>query len=308
MLQIKSPTADVGVIVGRFQVPDLHKAHLDIIETVMSRHSKVIIMLGISPICDAKDPLDFETRRHMINAAFPDILVGFIPDNRYNDQWSKNLDTAIRNMVGPKQSVILYGGRDSFISAYSGKYKTLELVQEQWISGSEIRSMVKNTVGRSRDFRHGAIWESWQRFDTVYTTVDIAVLNTHKQIMLGQKAEENKWRLIGGFSDPSDVSFEASAERELREEVPGIEFESITPANYIGSFNIKDWRYRGKSDCIRTLLYCTKYTFGTLTAGDDIEEVKWFDIKDLRKEKIEEIVQPEHIVLVQAVLGKIKNK
>lgn len=42
----ETPTADCGVIVGRFQVAELHEGHRALIEGVMGRHKKVIILLG----------------------------------------------------------------------------------------------------------------------------------------------------------------------------------------------------------------------------------------------------------------------
>ena len=38
---------NVGVIVGRFQVPELHRMHHDLIQSVIDRHEKVYIFLGI---------------------------------------------------------------------------------------------------------------------------------------------------------------------------------------------------------------------------------------------------------------------
>ena len=38
--------ADIGVIVGRFQVHDLTEGHRDLIDTVANRHDKVIVFLG----------------------------------------------------------------------------------------------------------------------------------------------------------------------------------------------------------------------------------------------------------------------
>ena len=44
------PKYDVGVIIGRFQVPELHQAHLDLIQAACNAHDKVIIFLGLSPL------------------------------------------------------------------------------------------------------------------------------------------------------------------------------------------------------------------------------------------------------------------
>ncbi len=72
---------DVGVIVGRFQVPDLHQAHRDLIEKVISQHQKTIIFLGLSPCKSTRNnPLDFEARKNMILDSYPDVIVLYIDD------------------------------------------------------------------------------------------------------------------------------------------------------------------------------------------------------------------------------------
>ena len=48
MKEIGPPAADVGVLVGRFQVHKLHQAHLDLIRYVIERHDRVLIFLGTS--------------------------------------------------------------------------------------------------------------------------------------------------------------------------------------------------------------------------------------------------------------------
>ena len=39
----------VGVIVGRWQVPDLHAAHKELIQQVLDKHPRVIIFVGLAP-------------------------------------------------------------------------------------------------------------------------------------------------------------------------------------------------------------------------------------------------------------------
>ena len=53
-MQTRTEQYDVGVIVGRFQVPELHFAHRDLIESVMAKHGKTIIVLGLSPLCSSR--------------------------------------------------------------------------------------------------------------------------------------------------------------------------------------------------------------------------------------------------------------
>ena len=84
-------TPDVAVIVGRFQVDDLHEGHVDFLNKIVDSHSKTIVFLGLSPIkCSKNNPLDFEARKQMIIAKFPDIIVLYIPDTYSNGKWSDN--------------------------------------------------------------------------------------------------------------------------------------------------------------------------------------------------------------------------
>lgn len=40
---------EVGVVVGRFQVPDIHEGHHSLLEYVLSKHNKVCLVLGVAP-------------------------------------------------------------------------------------------------------------------------------------------------------------------------------------------------------------------------------------------------------------------
>jgi len=47
-MELEEKYSDVGIIVGRFQVHKLTEAHFKLIDTVLKRHKKVIIFLGVS--------------------------------------------------------------------------------------------------------------------------------------------------------------------------------------------------------------------------------------------------------------------
>ena len=275
--------ADVGVIVGRFQVPELHDAHKDLIQTVVDNHPRVIIFLGLSPLkATANNPLDFKMRKQMIQKEFPDVDILFIKDVKGDDYWSKSLDGQINDIIGPMQSVTLYGSRDSFIKYYSGVYQTQELESDRIISGTEIRRQVSRAHQDSKDFRAGVIWATLNQFPMTVSTVDIAIMdNTNGQlkILLGRKPNEDKYRFIGGFTDPTGNGFEDDAKREVREET-GLE---VSDLQYIGNFHINDWRYRGEVNQIYTTFYVGYYTHGHAKPNDDIEEVRWFNWSELHK-------------------------
>ena len=101
-MQHRAEQFDVGVVVGRFQVHELHDGHKELIDHVCSQHNKVIIFLGLSHVnMSINNPLDFESRRQMIAADYPDINVLYIKDMPSDEAWSNKLDGMIANGLEP---------------------------------------------------------------------------------------------------------------------------------------------------------------------------------------------------------------
>ena len=300
-MKVKTKSYDVGIIVGRFQVAELHSAHKDLIESVMNNHPRTVIILGVNKVPGTRNnPLDYAARKQMIQEVYPDIDVLYIEDCKSNEVWSKRLDAIIRVISGPNHSAALYGSRDSFISSYTTKsFPVFELESETKISGSEIRNALSKKSKPSYDWRAGAIWQTFNQYKKVCTTVDIAIVK-NDQVLLGKKPDEKFWRFPGGFSEDSS-SFESDASREIKEET-GILVESL---KYIGSFKIDDWRYRNEVDCIKTIFFIgTCDNADQIKAADDISYIKWVKLSELRLESIE----PEHKILVEALLNYINNQ
>lgn len=276
-METKRPQAEVGVIVGRFQTHKLHESHIDLIQTVIDRHDKVLIFLGLSPIkATWNNPLDFESRRVMIAEKFSKVTILYVKDQESDALWSKKLDTMIKDNIAPHHKVILYGGRDSFISHYKGVFPTEELESTRIFSSTEIRNKLSTKIKDSPDFRAGVIWATQQIYPSVKPTVDIVILNENEtEILVGKKQDEDKYRFIGGFADPiKDKSYEDAAKREGREETA---LELSSPV-YVGSMFVDDWRYRREKDKIFTILFKCKKLFGHPEALDDIEEVRWIPL------------------------------
>lgn len=67
---------EVGVIIGRFQTNKLHEGHINLISHVLSNHKKTIILLGVSRVQNTKkNPLDFASRKAMIQKLFPSVMI-----------------------------------------------------------------------------------------------------------------------------------------------------------------------------------------------------------------------------------------
>jgi len=279
----KKEKTDVGVLVGRFQVDDLHEAHQDLIDSVAADHEKVLIFLGLSPArVTRNNPLDFEARKQMILSKYPDIKVFYIKDVGNDEKWSRRLDEQISDNIRPTSTVTLYGGRESFISHYVGKYETCEMEQESYVSGSEIRKKIGDRVKASPDFRAGVIWAAHNQYPKVHPTVDIAIWDEKKEkLLMARKENEDLYRFIGGFAQ-GKTTFEENARREVEEEA----HIEVSEPRYLESHYVDDWRYRREADGIVTILFEAIHTFGKPTPDDDICELKWFDEKTLSDEDV----------------------
>jgi bifunctional NMN adenylyltransferase/nudix hydrolase len=300
---MKTKSSDVGVLVGRFQVPSLHEAHIELIDSVVNRHPKVILFLGLSPcMVTRNNPLDFEARKKMIQDKYPDITVLYIKDVPSDASWSGMLDGQISD-VCRGQSVTLYGGRDGFIKHYKGIYPTVELESKTYVSGTEIRNSISKSVKQSPDFRAGVIWAAYNQYPKVYPTVDVAIFNeSGDEILMGKKLHEEQFRFIGGFADPNSESYEMDARREAAEET-GCEIGDI---RYIGSTLVPDWRYAREQDKIKTLFFRATYVYGSPRANDDIAMIKWIKVKDLAMTP--SIVIDTHQNLVQMLFKHLADQ
>lgn len=278
MAKFTEPVADVGVIIGRFQVAELHSGHHKLLVDVLNRHRKVLVILGVSPVPHTqKNPLDFESRKQMLMRAYPELTVLYVKDVNDDMRWSNQVDAVVSDWLSPTQTALLYGSRDSFIDVYTGKYNTYELPCEHTDSGTKVRYELGRHARDSADWRAGVIWASRNRYPISYQTVDIAIFRPdYSQILLGKRNVEPAWRIPGGFSDPNSESLEADAAREAWEETH-CKLDNLT---YVGSSKIDDWRYIGEPDCIKTALFIATTT-SPAAAGDDLDHVKWFDLSEV---------------------------
>jgi len=305
-MDIAVKKTDIGVMVGRFQVDDLHDGHNNLIDTVMAAHDKVVLFLGIHPAINTpENPLEYKHRELMLKQVYPSLTILPIKDVHNDEEWSKILDTKIRE-VHPMGSVTLYGSRDGFIPHYSGAFPTVELQASFKISGSEIRKSLSTKIIASKDFRQGMIYAAFSRYPISYTTVDAAILDGKGNILLARKKVDpkNKWRFIGGFVDVNqDANLEEAVKREVMEETNSL---GVGEPKYIGSAKIDDWRYKGK-DGIMTSLFVIPYLFGKPEATDDIDDLQWFSIQKLIDNEGFQMVE-EHKVLFNLLKKHLEIK
>ncbi len=292
----------IGAIVARFQTPYLHEGHRALIDAVKAKHNQAVILLGVSPVLGSrKNPLDFQTRERMIKKEYPDLMVLPLRDHPIDTQWSQNLDQILAETF-PGKSFLLYGSRDSFLPFYTGKFETNEIQSHGTNSSTLIREKISDRVLDSEEFRTGINYAYSNTYLKVYPTVDIALFRNNKtDILLGKKTIDNKWRLLGGFSDPTDENYEAAAKRELTEECGEID---NTPMQYEGSFRVNDWRYRNEADKIITTLFSCDFVSGNLKGADDIAEVKWFSLREVNEMMLVKETASEHFPHLTILIKK----
>lgn len=294
-----------GVIIARFQTPYLHEGHHHLIQCVKALHHKTVIVLGTSPVKTSKrNPFDFHTRERMIKVAYPAIPVLALKDCASDQVWSKKLDEVL-DTAFPGESFILYGSRNSFSDLYTGKWATELLPEKGSFSATDVRENHSDDVLDTQDFRMGINYACYSRYNTVYPTVDIALFSKDgRQLLLGRKPDENNWRLPGGFADTTDTSYEQAAQRELAEECGMF---TTTAMRYIGSYQVNDWRYRSECDKIMTLLFTATLLEGEPQAGDDLAEVRWFNVADLPGMVTTQQINETHNPLIQQIVNYVNN-
>lgn len=309
----EGPFEDVGVIVARFQVAQLHEGHKELLDTIFKRHDKVIIFLGLSPgKSTMNNPLDFEARKQMLLDDYPEAIVMYVKDQNNDTVWSKILDERISDLVSPNQTVVLYGSRDSFIPHYEGRYTTRELEQKVFVSGSDERKKISNKVRGSEDFRKGVIWTVSNQWPKAMPTIDAAIVTSERdKLLLARKPNETFYRFVGGFVMPGH-NLEQTVRKEVQEETH-LEVDSL---RYIGSAFVDDWRYRSEQDKIVTTFFEATIVFGRPEPDDDIEEVRFFNIVDVRgadtktyrKVDLEgEKLNPNHQQLMDMFVGSLNK-
>lgn len=295
----------VGVAVVRCSVIDLHKGHLHLLRHIIDRHRHVLIAVGTTgAMPNVKNFLPFDMRKEMLQKQFPSITVVEMRDHPIDAKaWSRELDKLVKQSF-PGKTAIAYGSRDSFLKNYFGRMKVVEVPPLGNFSGTKQREAI--SIPNNRYVRMGMLKAAQIRFPISFATVDLAILskNKRKVILVGRKRELGKLRFPGGFADVEDDSYEDSAIREGKEEVPKVIFRKV---RYIGSKRIDDRRYRGSPDGIKTLFFTAKHVRGKPKAGDDVDTAEWVLIKHLKK-KLVASHQPLGEMLVAHLRERAKKK
>ncbi len=302
----------IGVVVGRFQVPDLHAGHRDLIDRA-NAHQKLLIAVGVAPgLLTQRDPLDFPTRQQMLLAAYPNATVIALADEPTDAGWTRTLDGLVR-LHYPLGEVVLYGGRDSFVDTYQGTFTTRLIDETPAASGTREREQVRDRALGDRAFRQGVIYAANNRWPQTNLTVDVALVRRTQdaatgtdvqdgwEVLLGWKrGRPEHWRFPGGFVDPADDGTEAAARRELREET-GLGVEGAL--RFLGNYRVRDWR-EAPDVLFFTNFYLGQYNFGAPHPADDLDALAWHNLRDLPRLAFAD----DHARLAQVLIKHLEDE
>ncbi len=270
----------LGVVAVRFQVPDLTPGHQHLLDTVVARHDRVLVVIGERPARRQKNhALDYELRAMMVRSQYPMVETVKFYDVGSDGAWNIHLNNLVQSHAGP-DGAVLYGGRQSFVDTYDGEFDTCDVGPYDSPSGTQTRAKVAETPINSADFRAGVIYGVVNDFPVAYQAVDVAVLRVIDgvlHVLLGRRhALATSWSLIGGISDPDDETLEVTGVRELFEETHVVVDENDLV--YICSKKVRDWRYADGPDDIKTALFATWSYTGEPTVTDEMVELRWFPV------------------------------
>ena len=271
------PRNGVGVVIGRFQVHELHAGHRLLLNEA-AKHGKMLAFIGVSKrLVTRDDPLDYPSRERMIREAYPKASMAPLYDQPTDEGWTRILDQTI-NAMFPTDGATLYGGRDSFKPHYKGTRMVIEIDEIPVLSGTEVREQVGNIIQNSRDWRAGAVYAAFNQYPRLNPCVDIAIIRKNEygvaEVLLGLREHEmGKHRFPGGHIDTTDACAEDAAKREALEET-GLEINNL---RYVCQRKVDSW-INTKNYIIYTTLFVADYTFGAAQAGDDLDKTKWVPV------------------------------
>ncbi len=275
-------SADCGVIIGRFQIDELTPAHIELIDTVKNNHSSLVILLGLSPLeCTPKNPLDYRIRKVFLQEKYPDAEILYINDMQYDDDWCRQVDKIVQSVSRKFQTVCLYGGRDSFLPFYTGKFQIAELTlkESEFISATSRRKHIRNSIENHHEFRKGIIYGTAGIGARSVPASIIAIFdNTYNKVLMGKGFNDRHYSFITDYLPPNKT-FEVFS-TEIVYEQTGVKLDP-NKLKCQGSFLIPDWRYRSEDDTVIGMLYTTTINFGKLQANGDLIKVKWVDIENV---------------------------
>ena len=227
----------LGVLIGRFQVPQMHEGHRFIVRQMMEQCDQVLVLFGsANRTRSVKNPFTYRERREEALKLFPNIWTAPLNDYLYNDsQWMADVAATIEDarveacdQFETAVEVVLYGhhkdGNDYL--KWFPQFEYVNINSDIDISGTEVRNSYAHLLPENvqADMKYFAkerqTFKSYPYPDSLNICCGDAVVECLGHILLIKRKftpGAGNWALPGGHKN-TDETFLQCALRELKEE------------------------------------------------------------------------------------------
>lgn len=298
MKQIK-----VGVLIGRFQVPEMHEGHRFLVREMLEECDKVLILFGSANRAPSpRNPFSYVYRAQAAKALFPDIYTAPLNDYLYNDsQWVADVDNTIQYMLAHKMGcdtakVILYGHKkdgNDYLNWFP-QYEYVNINSDIDISGTEVRRssypLLPKAIQDDMDYygKEALAFSNYPYPENLNFCCADNVVECSGHILLIQRKRApgaGTWALPGGFKNNNETFLECAI-RELYEETNLRVPEKVLRGSIV-STSIFDHPARSTGIVRNTMAVYYRFPAnpdGSLpraNGADDAQEAKWVSIADI---------------------------
>lgn len=222
---------NIGIIIGRFQVPFLHEGHKLLIQTALDKSDKVIVLLGSANRAPSpRNPFNFTHRAETISKCFPNSVVCYpLNDYLYSDsQWMTDVALTISKVTKGTDRITLFGhfkeGNDYL--TWFPQYKNYNVESDIKIDGTAIRNdniyLLPNSVQQDiaaydMEKEH---FKDYKYPEALNICCADTVLECAGHVLLIRRKYapgKGSWALPGGHKNNNETFLDAAL-RELEEE------------------------------------------------------------------------------------------
>ena len=223
----------IGVLIGRFQVPEPHEGHRFLINEIKSNCDKLVILLGSANRARSiRNPYTYEERKAAVLRLFPDVLVAPLNDYKYSDaQWRADVVYTINTIVAERYNnveVVLFGHKkdgNDYLDWFP-QYNYQNITSDIDVSGTEVRRSIEKLLPTAVQedieyFRKEAeLFANYPYPETLSFMCGDPVVECDGHILVVQRGGHpgrGSWALPGGFKNRNETMLDAAI-RELVEE------------------------------------------------------------------------------------------
>lgn len=227
----------LGVLIGRFQVPEMHEGHRFLVREMLEQCDEVLVLFGSANRAKSvKNPFSYPERAQAAKKLFPKIWVAPLNDYLYNDsQWMADvaatieaLKVLVQQKHNTKVEVVLYGHQkdgNDYLNWFP-QFEYVNVNSEILISGTQIRESFLHLLPQSVQDDFNYFEKERKQFlsypypDSLNICCGDAVVECLGHVLLIQRKwapGAGNWALPGGHKHTQETFLDCAI-RELYEE------------------------------------------------------------------------------------------